>query len=48
MNLNREWPGVPPTDDDDYRQRYPARVRGEVDDQTWFSYIRSRKSATST
>ena len=45
---NREWPGVPAADDEDYRQTYLARVRGEVDDQTWYSFVRSRKSATST
>lgn len=45
---NREWSGVPPADDEEYRQTYLARVRGEVDDPTWFSFVRSRKSATST
>jgi hypothetical protein len=40
---HRQWPGVPPVDDEEYRQTYLARVRGEVDDQTWFSFIRSRK-----
>ena len=45
---HRQWPGVRPTDDDEYRDTYLARVRGEVDDQTWFTFIRSRKSATST
>ncbi|MDP9332657.1 MAG: DinB family protein, partial [Actinomycetota bacterium] len=44
---NREWPGVPPTHDEDYRRTYLARVRGEVDDETWFTFIRSRKSTTS-
>jgi hypothetical protein len=42
---HRQWPGVPPTDDDEYRDTYLARVRGEVDDQTWFTFIRARKSA---
>ena len=40
---HREWPGVPESDDEEYRQTYLARVRGEVDDPTWFSFIRSRK-----
>jgi hypothetical protein len=44
----REWPGLPPFDDEGYRQTYLARVRGEVDDQAWFAFIRSRKPATST
>jgi hypothetical protein len=39
---------VPAVDDEEYRRTYLARVRGEVDDETWFSFIRSRKSATST
>ena len=43
---NREWPGVPPFHDEEYRQTYLARVRGEVDDETWFTFIRSRKSTT--
>ena len=45
---NREWAGVPGIDDEDYRQTYLARVRGEVDDQTWYGFVRSRKSGTST
>jgi hypothetical protein len=45
---SREWPGVAPADDEEYRQTYLARVRGEVDDQTWFTFIRARQSATST
>ena len=47
VGSNREWSGVPHANDEDYSQTYLARVRGEVDDQTWFSFIRSRKSATS-
>jgi hypothetical protein len=43
---NREWPGVPPFHDEEYRQTYLARVRGEVDDETWLTFIRSRKSTT--
>ncbi len=43
---HREWPGVPAFDDE-YRETYLARVRGEVDDETWFSFIRTRKSASS-
>src|SRR6185369_1931143 len=38
----REWPGVPPADDDDYRRTYLARVRGEIDDQSWYDFLRSR------
>ena len=45
---HREWPGVVPADDEDYRQTYLARVRGEVDDDTWIGFLRSRKSAPST
>lgn len=44
---HREWPGVPAAEDEEYRETYLARVRGEVDDQTWFSFVRSRKSAPS-
>jgi len=40
---HRQWPGVPPVEDEEYRQTYLARVRGEVDDPTWFSFVRSRK-----
>lgn len=32
----------PGREDEDYRQRYLARVRGEVDDETWWAYLRSR------
>jgi hypothetical protein len=42
---HREWPGVAPADDEEYRQTYLARVRGEVDDETWYRFLRSRKSA---
>jgi hypothetical protein len=45
---HRQWPGVAPADDDEYRDTYLARVRGEVDDETWFTFIRNRKSAPST
>ena len=38
----REWTGVHPPNGD-YQETYLARVRGEVDDQTWYSYLRSRK-----
>jgi hypothetical protein len=41
---HREWPGVHAADDD-YWQTYLARVRGEVDDQAWYSFLRSRKPA---
>jgi hypothetical protein len=44
---HREWPGVHPADDEDYRQTYLARVRGEIDDQTWYSFLRSRMTAPS-
>ena len=42
---HREWSGVAPADDVDYRQTYLARVRGEVDDQTWYGFLRARKAA---
>ena len=45
---HREWPGVVPADDEEYRQTYLARVRGEVDDDTWIGFLRSRKSASPT
>ena len=31
---HRQWPGVAPADDEEYRQTYLARVRGEVDDES--------------
>jgi hypothetical protein len=37
-----------PADDEEYRQTYLARVRGEVDDDTWIGFLRSRKSASPT
>ena len=40
----RQWPGVVPADDVDYRRTYLARVRGEVDDESWYSFLRSRQS----
>jgi aminoglycoside 3-N-acetyltransferase len=40
--------GVHPAEDKEYRQTYLARVRGEVDDETWFSFVRSRTARTST
>jgi hypothetical protein len=45
---HRQWPGVPPADDEEYRRTYLARVRGEVDDETWFRFVRARKSGTAT
>ena len=42
---NRQWPGVVPVDDVEYREMYLARVRGEVEDEAWFGFIRARKSA---
>jgi hypothetical protein len=42
---HREWPGVVPVSDEDYRRTYLARVRGEVDDQSWYSFLRSRRPA---
>jgi hypothetical protein len=42
----RQWPGVAPADDEEYRQTYLARVRGEVDDETWLSFVRTRKGAS--
>jgi len=44
----REWPGVPPADDEDYRSRYLARVRGEVDDREWYRFLRARQSPPPT
>ena len=41
---NRQWAGVAPADDEEYRETYLARVRGEVDDDTWYRFLRSRKS----
>ena len=38
----REWPGV--TDDEEYGATYLARVRGEVDDATWYEFLRGRQS----
>lgn len=48
VGFHREWPGVPPADDEEYRQTYLARVRGEIDDDAWLSYVRARKGAAST
>ena len=45
---NRDWPGVPPTNDQEYRDKYLARVRGEVDDQAWYGFLQSRRSARDT
>ena len=45
---NRQWSGVAPATDDDHREKYLARVRGEIDDATWLSYLRARKSRSST
>jgi hypothetical protein len=44
----REWPGVPPADDEDYRRMYLARVRGEVDDPDWYRFLRARQSPPTT
>ena len=44
----RQWPGVRPADDTDYRRTYLARVRGEIDDQSWYSFLRSRQSTPKT
>ncbi|HEV3225416.1 MAG TPA: DinB family protein [Acidimicrobiales bacterium] len=40
----REWAGVPSPDDEEYRQTYLARVRGEIDDLAWYDYLRGRRS----
>lgn len=40
----RDWSGVPPADDQEYRATYLARVRGEVDDQEWYRFLRSRQA----
>ena len=44
---NRSWSGVQPAEDEEYRRTYLARVRGEVDDESWFNYVRTRHSGTS-
>jgi hypothetical protein len=41
----REWPGVAPGDDEEFRSVYLARVRGEVDDQSWYRFLHARASA---
>jgi hypothetical protein len=43
VGSNRAWRGVPPADDEEFRHTYLARVRGEVDDETWFGFVRSRR-----
>lgn len=40
----REWPGVPSPEDEEYRQTYLARVRGEIDDLAWYGYLKTRKT----
>jgi hypothetical protein len=42
----REWPGVPQADDVEYRDRYLARIRGEVNDDAWYEFLRARRSAS--
>ena len=39
---SRDWSGVPPADDEEYRTTYLARVRGEVGDGDWYRYLRAR------
>ena len=41
---NRQWPGV--VEDEEYRETYLARVRGEIDDKTWLTFVRARKGAS--
>jgi Protein of unknown function (DUF664) len=41
---HREWPGVAPADDEEYHSTYLARVRGEVDDSSWYDFLRRRQS----
>jgi hypothetical protein len=41
---HREWAGVVPADDVEYRETYLARVRGEVDDAAWYEFLRGRRS----
>jgi hypothetical protein len=36
----REWPGV--SDDEEYGKMYLSRVRGDVDDTTWYDFLRDR------
>ena len=38
----REWSGVSPADDVEYRETYLARVRGEIDDAAWYEFLRGR------
>jgi hypothetical protein len=45
---HRDWSGVHPADDVEYHQTYLARVRGEIDDETWYRFVRARKAGTST
>jgi len=40
----REWAGVVPVEDVEYRETYLARVRGEVDDESWYAFLRARKT----
>jgi hypothetical protein len=38
----RDWTSRPAEVDAEHQQRYLARVRGEVDDDSWHSYLRAR------
>jgi len=40
----REWAGVVPVEDVEFRETYLARVRGEVDDESWYAFLRARKT----
>jgi len=40
----REWAGVVPVEDVEFRETYLARVRGEIDDESWYAFLRARKT----
>jgi len=40
----REWAGVVPVEDVEFRETYLARVRGEIDNESWYAFLRSRKT----
>lgn len=42
IGTNREWPGTPAADDDEFWQKYLARMRGELDAEAWLTFARSR------
>jgi len=40
----REWAGVVPVEDVEFRETYLARVRGEIDNESWYAFLRARKT----